>query len=68
MFGRAERVAGVSVLELDDRADVPGAEGGDGLAVLAVEQVDLADALRDFAVAVEQIGAAGDCAGIDAEK
>ena len=68
MFQRAERVAGVRVLELHDRADVARAERVNGLAGLAVEQENLADALGDFAVAVEQIRAGGHRAGIDAEK
>ena len=68
MFGVAKRVAGVRVLELDHRADVAGAERADRLARLAVEQVNLPDALVDLAVAVEQIHAGGDRAGIDAEE
>ena len=68
MFRRAERVAGVRVLELHHRADVAGAERGDVFAALAVEQENLADAFGDLAVAVEQIRAAAELAGIDAEE
>ena len=43
VLGRGQRVARMRVLEFYDRADVAGAERGDGLAVLAVEQIDLAN-------------------------
>ena len=68
MFRRTQRVAGVRVPELHHRTDVARAQRSDRLPVLAIQQVDLADAFGDFAVAVEQVCAAVDRAGIDAEK
>ena len=68
LLAAAQRVARVGVLELDHRADVPGAQGRHAGAGLAVEQVDLADLLGAAAGGVVEFAAELHRAGIDAEE
>jgi hypothetical protein len=58
----------VGVLEFDGGADVAGVEGFDADAVLAVEDVDLAEAFGDFAVAVVEVLADVDRSGVESEE
>ena len=68
LFRVAQRVAGVRVPEFHGRGDVAGAEGVDRLAGLAVEQINLSDALIHLAIAVIQVHAGGNRPGIDAKE
>ena len=58
----------MGIFELYDGADVPGGELTGAGAVFAVDDEQLADAFGDFAVSVEEVGPAGDRAGIDTKK
>ncbi len=66
--GAAQRVAGVSVLEFDDRTDVAGVEGVHRRATFPVENVDLADFFGDPSVAVVEFRSDLDRAGVEAEE
>ena len=68
LLAGAQRVARVRVLELDDRADVPGAERGHARARFAIEQVNLADLLTAAPRGVIEFAAKLDHAGIDPQE
>ena len=64
---RAERVAGLGVLEADARDDVAGVDGVEVLAVVGVHPQDAADALLVARAGVEDLAALVEPAAVDAE-
>ncbi len=66
--GGAQGVAGVRVLQLDNRANVAAVQVLDRVAVASVENVNLPDALGDLPVGVEKFHAGFERARINAEK
>jgi hypothetical protein len=68
MLGVAQRVAGIRVLEPDDRADVAGVDLVDLLAVIGMHLEDAADALLLALGAVQDVRPGLERAGVDPEE
>jgi hypothetical protein len=64
---RGQGIAGDRLLEFGHRTEGPGAQVGHGFLALALQEEELAEALRDRAGGVEHGGVRGHGAGVDAE-